>query len=156
MFKGEFVFINPISGDEGVLCNTVLENGQQRFMEAIFQQATKSIVTFQLGLFDEIPAYTADVADITTEPTAAGGYARQNLVSDITDWPIVGLQNGMGYAESKTLTFTASGADYSRAFSRAFLMESGGEILAYSSPLQSPKLLLDTDSFQIKYRIFNQ
>ena len=154
MFKGEFV-IHPGTPQEIIVPNNVMENGQFRFMEALFHQATRALTSFDIGLFDEVPAHTADLADVSTEPSAAGGYARITRTSAVANWSLTTV-NGETYSESTIMTWTATGAAFSRAFSRLFIMETGGEILAYSSPLPNPITLLDTQSFSAQYRLFNR
>jgi hypothetical protein len=151
-FKGRYILY--FKGQKPIILeNSIVGLGQQRLLQAAIQGVTLPITAFQVGLMDETPAYGANLASITTEPTAAGGYARQTLNANTTDWTV----NSSGdeyYAESALLTFTATGADFSRTFSRMFLMESAGELISYSSPLAAPLLLLDTQSFQARYQIY--
>lgn len=154
MIRGEYV-IYPGEAREIIVKNTVLEKGQQRLMRSAFRAATggEPIASFDLGLFEEVPAYDSAVADITTEPTATGGYARKTIAATTANWTITSVNNE-AMVESATQTFTATGADFSRTFSRMFLMETSGEIISYSAALQVPRLLLDTESFPVKYRFF--
>ena len=150
-FRGEFVCFDHQKNKELVVPNTVIQLGQTRLMQAAMQG--NSIAIFNLGVIDEVPSYTDNVADLTTEPTSAGGYARQAINGDAVDWTITSV-NGEARVESKTVTFTASGADFSRAFSRFFLMENGGNLIACSSPLPNAVLLLDGQSYSIRYRLY--
>ncbi len=156
MFRGEFIQIED-DGSEVIICNTVVEQGQIRLFEAVFQNQTaaKPMGTLEIGLIDEIPAYNGLIAALTTEPTAQGGYARKPLTPVIANWTVDSI-NGEGRVTSATVNFAAVGADYSRAFSRFFLAEVGGEIISYSSPISAAKLILNGQSQNIAYRMYNK
>lgn len=151
--RGEYVIQLPNCEKEIVLPNTLVQNGQNRLMQAALQSS--AISGFAVGVMDEVPAYTALIANITTEPTSAGGYARQAIAASAAGWTISSV-NGEARCESATVTFTASGADFSRAFSRFFLIDTsvGGDLISYSSPLNASILLLDGQSFSLRYRLY--
>ena len=156
MLHGEFITFTK-EGKEIITCNTVVEQGQKRIFEAVFQNLTvgKPMGTLEIGLIDEIPSYSGLIAALTTEPTSAGGYARQTLTPVVANWTVDSI-NGEGRVTSATVTFSAVGADFSRTFSRYFLAEQGGEIISYSSPISAAKLLLDGQSQNVAYRMYNR
>ncbi len=155
MFRGEYFYLNPITGEEVIVCNTIVEQGQQRILEAVFQNQTaaKPMGTLEIGLIDEVPAYGGLIAALTTEPTAQGGYARQTLTPVVANWTVDSI-NGEGRVTSATVAFSAVGNDFSRTFSRFFLAENGGEIISYSSPISAAKLILNGQTQNIAYRMY--
>lgn len=157
MFRGEFLLYNKGNLVRDIIPNTVVEAGQKRMLEAVFQNATagKPMGTLQISLIDEVPAYGALIAAITTEPTSQGGYARQSLTAVIANWTVDSI-NGEGRVTSSTVTFTASGADFSRTFSRFMLSETSAEIISYSSPISAPRLILNGQSQAVAYRMYKK
>ena len=101
---------------------------------------------FFLGLCEETPGETDTLATITTEPTSAGGYARQSFARNSTGVPTVEKVNDAFRAVSLQVTFTASGADFSRSIQRAFLCNIGsgtsGLLFTYSGLLPNPLTIL--------------
>lgn len=114
--------------------------------------------TLYVGFCDEAFDPDMTLADITTEPTAAGGYARAPLVCNTTDWPTSDLVNGIPRIKSKTLNYAASGADFSAAFSRLFLctVASGtsGLLLSLSAALNTPLLIEDGSDEDVQYELY--
>lgn len=157
MFRGEYITYNKGGLINSITPNTVVQSGQKRMLQAVFQNQTsgKPMGTLQIALIDEIPSYVGLIAAITTEPTSQGGYARQSLTPVDANWTVDSI-NGEGRVTSATVTFTASGADFSRTFSRYMLLESGSEIISYSSPISAPLLILNGQSTQIAYRLYKK
>lgn len=157
MFHGEYLIYNKGGLIKYIIPNTVTEQGQIRMYEAVFQNATagKPMGSLEISLIDEVPSYSGLIAAITTEPTSQGGYARQVLTATTANWSVDSI-NGEGRVTSATVTFTASGADFSRAFSRFMLSEQGKEIISYSSPIASPRLILDSQSQIVAYRMYKK
>lgn len=156
-FRGEFVELNKGGLVKNIIPNTVVQQGQQRILEAAFQNLTtlKPLGTLEIALIDEVPAYGDLIAAITTEPTSAGGYARQTLTPVIANW-VVDSVNGEARVTSAVVSFTATGADYSRTYSRYMLSEASAEIISYSSPISAPRLILDGETVNTQYRMYNQ
>jgi len=156
-FRGEYLIFNKGGLVRDIIPNTVVEQGQIRLFEAVFQNITaaKPMGTLEIALIDEVPTYNGLIAAITTEPTAAGGYARQTLTPTLANWPVDSI-NGEGRVTSALVTFGPATADFSRVYSRFMLSELAGEIISYSSPLSIPKLVLNTESVAVAYRMYNR
>ena len=120
---GEFLELNKGGLIKNIIPNTVVEQGQIRLLESVFQNATagKPMGTLEIALIDEVPAYGALIAAITTEPTVAGGYARQALTAVLANWTVDSV-NGEGRVTSAVVSFAAVGANYSRTYSRYMLL----------------------------------
>jgi hypothetical protein len=155
--RGEYLIYNKGGLVKEIIPNTVVEQGQIRIYEAVFQNATalKPMGTMEIALIDEVPSYAGLVAAITTEPTLTNGYARQSLTATTANWTVDTI-NGVGRVTSAVKTFTAAGGDFSRAYSRYMLSEVGGEIISYSSPISAPRIVLNTESVNVAYRMYNK
>jgi len=142
--------------------NSVVAIGKEQFLRAVTRDEDMGLTgtpfLYYVGLCNQAPADADTLASITTEPTAAGGYARISFERNSTGWPTVDEVSGQKRASSKVLTFTASGAAYSTSFTRAFLcsVASGtvGNLFSYSGALTVPVTLLDGDSFQMQYELY--
>jgi len=154
-FRGEYLVYNKGGLVKEIISNTVVEQGQIRMYEAIFQNqsAGKAMGSLAIALIDEIPAYGGLITAITTEPSVTNGYARQVLTPVNANWTIDSINNE-GRVTSATVTFTAAGGDFSRTYSRYMLSEVGGEIISYSSPISAPRLVLNTESVIVAYRMY--
>lgn len=158
--RGQFVLF-PGTPKQIIIPNRVVDTGEQSFLQMIFQGSIADVAlggNFYIGLCEEVPDDTDTLATITTEPTSAGGYAREAVTRDAIGWPTVQLINTDYMIESKTVTFTATGADFSRAINRLFLCNilsgTGGKLFAYSGPLANSITLLDGASLPLKYQFF--
>lgn len=143
--------------------NIIVAVGKEQFLRGICAGEAMGLTggpptQFHLGLCDQAPANADTLASITTEPTVAGGYLRKVIERNATGWPIFDTVNGVRRARSKVLTYTAAGAAFSRAISRAFLCSVAtgtvGNLFAVSGALTVPITLLDTESFQLRYELY--
>jgi len=160
--RGEYVirFKNGDDEDEEIIVpNTLIGEGQAALAHALFNGNDLSSFSFTIGLFSEVPAYAAVHADpYTTEPVG-NGYARQAHAA--TGWTITAVDESV-YAESATVTFTATGADYDKTFNRFFLTAITEEpaatftskLISYSSALAAAVQLLDTQTYNVAYRVY--
>ena len=141
--------------------NIVTEEGELAFLKMIVQAHTGDVAPgadFFVGLCEQAPEDDDTLVSITTEPTSAGGYAREALARTAGAWPSITKVGSATLAQSIAVTFTATGADFSRSFNRAFLTNvasgTSGLLLCYSGALPTPKTLLDTESISVKYELY--
>lgn len=159
--KGRFHFILP-DKRKFIVPNIVTDQGEESFLKMILRADVAEVAAggnFFIGLCSEIPAEADTLADITTELTAAGGYARKAVTRDITGWPtIVDSLTGGFRGLSQQVDFTATGADFSGTFNRAFLCNvvSGtvGRLFAYSGAVPDPIAVLNGQTHSMKYELF--
>lgn len=157
--RGEYVIKNDAGETLAIVPNSLVGEGQAALMHALFNRDDISSLSFKIGLFSEVPAYAAVHADPYTSEPIGFGYARQTVAA--TGWTIVS-QNEEAYAESPAVTFTASGGNFDTTFNRFFLTVITEEpastftpkLVSYSSALASAKQLLDTESYNVSYRVF--
>jgi hypothetical protein len=165
--NGEFLFWGPrrtskpiVGAPDLVLPNLVTTAGAQEYLRMIFQDVTVIAggANWYVGMMDQAPALSTLLSDLSTEPTVTNGYARQPLVRNATDWPTQLTINGRETIRSVVMSFTASGGDFSAAFSRFFLTDqasgTAGVLYAVSGPRDSALLVLDGETVQVGYRTY--
>lgn len=159
--SGQFTFWLP-DGRMFKRPNIIPDDGEAEYLKMIVQ-ADRALIDlgadFFVGLTSGVFSGSSILSDATVnEPTVAVGYARKAITRDATGWPVVDSVNGIGRAQSITVTFTASGGNFDKTFTRAFLTEasagSTGKLLGVSAALQTPVQVNDTESFAMKYELF--
>lgn len=158
--RGQFRCNLPGIG-EFIVPNIVTDQGEEDFLKMIWQADVAIVAAganFFIGLCSETPGETDTLADITTEPTSAGSYARLPFARNSTGVPTITQVNDAFRALTLEIIFTPSGADYSRTFQRIFITNvvsgTAGRLFAYSGLLPNPILLLDGVAFSIKYESY--
>lgn len=116
--RGAFIRV----GDGLEIPNNLTDLGVQELLGRAMRNVL-GFASMYVALVDAI--YTPDigVADLDEPTIGTGGYARQLLNRDSTDWPTIGEVGAIPYIESKVFTFPNSGT-YSRAVSRLALVDS--------------------------------
>lgn len=131
-------------------------NGATKFAQELL--SGESQATLYIGLFDqELDQLDASTTAITTEPTSAGGYARIALTRSYADWPTQETVDGQVKTQTKLLTFSAAGADFSRAYSRMFLCDApsgNGNLYGFSGAIAAARLLLDGEAEEMYFALF--
>lgn len=160
MLHGQFIFY-PGTKKELIVPNLITDEGEESFLKMIMQADVIDVPAdnnFFLGLCEETPGETDTLVTITTEPTSAGGYARQPFARNTSGVPTIEQVNDAFRAVSLQLTFTASGVDFSRSIQRAFLTNvvsgTAGILFAYSGLLPNPITILDGTNLPVKYELF--
>lgn len=142
--------------------NFITEEGEEIFVKMMARDDQSIIAggaNFYLGLTTEINiSKTAGLVDLTGELTSQGGYARKAIARSSVGWPTVGKINGVYRAKTAAINFAAAGADYSDAFTRAFLCTvaagSVGFLISFSGRLATPLLITDGNNEDIFYELF--
>ena len=141
-----------------VITNRVTNEGETDFLKGIFRDdlAIAGGGNFYVGLCNQVPAETDTLSDISTEPTSAGGYARQAITRDGSGWPTITTINGHTVIRSDTMSFTASGADFDAAITRPFLTDassgSSGILYALGGAISAERTVLDTETLSVQYQ----
>ena len=156
---GEYVIRDGNGNELATVPNSIVGEGQAALMHALFNRDDLSSLSFTIGVFSEVPAYGAAHQDPFVSEPVGNGYARQAHAA--TGWTIV-AQNEEVYAESAAVTFDAVGGDYNTTFNRFFLVAITEEpaatftsvLVSYSSALAAAVQLLDTQSYNVSYRVF--
>lgn len=139
----------------------ITTEGEVAFIKMLLQ-GDNTIVpaagNFYLGLCDQIPSKADSLASITTEPTSAGGYARIAVTRDAAGFPTIDQVGGESRGLSIVKTFSAVGADFSRAFTRVFLTDAAsgsvGTLFGYSGAYSSSILLLNGQSQNVQFAFY--
>lgn len=161
LFMGRFHVLLPGFAEPLVIPNLVTDQGEESFLKMIWRADVAEVASggnWYLGLCEEVPGEADTLVSITTEPTSAGGYARQPFTRDATGVPTIEQISDAYRALSAQVTFTATGADFSRTFQRLFvtnvLSGTAGRLFAYSGPLPDPVQILDGQSFVARYESY--
>lgn len=156
---GEYVIYDDEMNELAVVPNSIVGEGQEALMHALFNGDDLSSFSFEIGVFSEVPVYAAALQNPFTSEPVGFGYARQAHAA--TGWTIV-QQNEEVYAEAGIVTFTAAGGNFNTTFNRFFLVAITEEpaatftsvLVSYSSALATAVQLLDTQSYNVAYRVF--
>lgn len=149
MIRGEF-----IRGDGKVMPNNITTLGAEMLLAAALRAVTP---TLYMGLCNGVftPGMLLAAAG---EPTiGTNGYARQQLVQGVMDWPTVSALNGEPYVESKAIVFAPTGAGF--AVSRCFIASAStaGNVLMLGSALEAQETLLPATDVALRtfrYRLY--
>jgi len=140
--------------------NTVPQVGAQRMLRMIARADVTDITAggnWYVGLCDQVPVINDELSDVTSELTSAGGYARKAITRNAAGWPTEEYLNTVATILSTTVTFSASGADFSGVFTRAFLCNvasgSAGILFSYGGPLTVGILVPDGQDFDMQFRL---
>lgn len=156
MFTGNFI-INEGQADEEHVRNTIVSDGAQRYLQALFQAGATLPANFYVGLTNATYTFdTATLALIAAGEPVGNGYARQAAVRNGSDWDVSEI-GGFWRAKSKQLVFTAS-ADWTAAWSRMFLCNlvsgTGGNVFALSAPTVAPRVVLNGAPPTVSYEFW--
>lgn len=142
------------------LPNFITDEGVQAFLKMITQDAAiGEDGNWYVGLCGLNATKAVTLATIPSEPTSQGGYARQLLNQNGTDWPTANIAevNGVYRIRSVPVTFAASGNDFSVSIWRFFLCNdlagTDGLVFAVSAPLPAAKLVTDGTDIDVAYEL---
>jgi hypothetical protein len=148
MLHGEY-----IRKDGLVIPNTITDAGARQILRAALQSEDWNPY---IALGDCVPENDLTVDD-SGEPPVTFGYARIPLARDDTDWPVVDDLNGITFIESKEVTFTAVGGNFTKV-TRILLADDDvdGNILSVSGAFPDLIITPTTDESlrTWKYRIY--
>jgi len=160
--RGEFT-IYPGTKKELVIPNFITDTGELSFLKMLMRDDQGLVAgggNWYFGLCgNTVVNETATLPDVTDEVAAANGYVRQPVPRSLAGWPTTEQVNSVYRIVSAVFTFTASGGDYDKAFTRLFLTDvaSGltpGFLFALSRPLLVPFLLIDGQNYPATYSIY--
>lgn len=175
MFKGQFNSQKGYINKNGIFVpttpklitpNTLCDEGGASFLKMIFQGNVADVAlggNFYVGLCGLTigagdPLSSDQLTDLPSEPTAAGGYARQAVARNSTGFPTVSKVNDLYRVQSATINFTASGADFSTPIYRLFICNvasgTSGLLFAYSAPLQTAETITDGNTYAVNYEFY--
>lgn len=159
--RGAYVLFDKFGNEILEVPNTLIGEGHAALMDCLFNRDDITDVSFEIGLFSEVPAYgTAYAAAYGSEPVG-NGYARDAIAA--SGWTIT--QDGEEvYATSPAASFTASGGDFDKMFNRFFMVlvvEKPAAtvtryLASYSSALAEAVQVLDGQTYNVAYRVFTR
>jgi len=133
------------------LPNIIHDDGEEWIAKVVFSEAQAVGANYYIGLDARTTLAEADdLAALVSEPSA-GGYARQAVASDATDFTVTQV-GGDWQAKTKTVTFTASGGNFG-TLKNAFLTDKDvattGKFLIASVALSADRTINDGDSLDV-------
>lgn len=134
MIRGEYHSKDPKTGLWTVLPNLFTLVGWNQILAAAFQGA---VLDWDVGLCNTIPAVELTLLGIGEPTVGTGGYARQALAQNDTDWEEIGQVENESYVLSKEFTFPHAGPAYSGAVNRLFITD-GVDVISVSSAFPVP------------------
>lgn len=138
--------------DEWETQNALADEGEQLFLNCTLI-ATGCPTTFYLRLFNDTPAETDTLADLTGEPST-NGYAASEIPRTDVGWPTLALDSGDYQATSSTETFSASGGSWGPVTYAvlATSSDSSGKLVSYTA-LSTSRTLASGESLQVTYKL---
>jgi len=158
---GKFTFWFPAREKKIIIPNLIVDQGKTDFIKMIVLADTSVVASggnFYIGLASDVAfAVDSTLSDITDEPSG-NGYSRQAVERNSTGWPTIDVVNGQARAQSKVVTFSATGGDWDKTIKRAFLCNvssgSTGRLFAFSGALEDDLQVSDGENFQVQYEVF--
>lgn len=155
-----FFIKDPGTSEEEIVRNRLVDEGAEAYLQTIFQAANPLGTHLYIGLMTLAYERTDGLADITEPTHGTNGYARQQVTRDATDWPDISKVNGVFRAESKQVTFAASGGDFDQPFQRLFITNAAsgtsGLLIAVSGAFAASKVIVEDESVPFKYQFWTQ
>lgn len=143
-----------IEWEELLAHNLLHDDGEEIILKAAFSEAYSVPVNYYIGLDDHVTIDETDTLSSLSGEPAVGGYARQAVASDETDFTLT-LDSGNWQAKTKTVTFTPSGVDYPATRNMHFGDQASGTAgkLIASVALSQSRTVLDGDSLDTNLTI---
>ncbi len=135
--------------------NALADEGEQWFLDT-FLRGASGPTTFYLRLWNDTPAETDAISNLTGEPST-GNYSAKEVERSNTGWPTLATDSGDYQATSKQVTWTASGGTIGPVtyITLTTSSDSSGKLISYAALSQS-RTLASGDSLQATYKIKQQ
>lgn len=154
MIRGEF-----IRGDGLVLPNNITSYGAELLLAAALQGVA---TTLHMCLGKCNPKVDLDLNELNEPTIGTGGYARQSLSQDDTDWLTSGELNGERFLETRAVIFVPTGDGFDKEITRPVIVNhatltEGQFVFSVGSSLPAAVTLLPTtpeEERTFKYRIY--
>lgn len=133
------------------LINALADEGEQQILD-VYLRGASAPSNFYLRLFNDTPAETDALSDLTGEPSG-NGYSAETLTADSSGWPTLALDSGDYQATSDTVTFAASGGSIGPVtyVVLATSTDSSGKLVAFAA-LSQTRTLADGEELDITYK----
>lgn len=159
--RGAYVLFDKFGNEILEVPNTLIGEGHAALMDCLFNRNDVTSMSFEIGLFSEVPAYgTVYSAAYASEPAGAG-YARDAVAASA--WTITQDAEEV-YATSPVASFTAVGANFDKTFNRFFMIlvvekpaaTTTRYLASYSSALAEAVQLLNGQTYNVAYRVYTR
>lgn len=154
MLRGEF-----IRGDGLILPNNITFYGAGLILTAAMQGVA---TTLHMALGKCNPKADLNLNELNEPTIGTGGYARQTISQDNTDWLTTGVLNGEFFLETRAFVFTPTGSGFDKEITRPVIVNhesltEGQLVVAVGSALPAAVTLLPAtpeEERTFKYRIY--
>ena len=135
--------------------NALADEGEQSMLQVYFC-GTANPASFYLRLYNDTPAETDALTDLTGEPSGFG-YAAIAVERSAVGWPTIALDTGDYQATSKTVTYQASGGVIGPVTYTALATstDGSGKLISYAA-LSQTRTLYDGESLDVTYKVKQQ
>lgn len=135
--------------------NDLADEGEKNMLETFFR-AENAPTTFYLRLYNDTPAETDGLADLTGEPSG-NGYSAKEIERSSTGFPTIEQDSGDWRVVSKTVQFVASGGSIGPVtyMVLATSSDNSGKLIGYKALSQS-RTLADGEKLDCTLRIKQQ
>lgn len=128
--------------------NALADEGEENMLD-LYLRGQNAPTTFFLRLYNDTPAETDTLSDLTGEPSS-NGYAAQEIPRDTNGWPTLVLDGGDFQATSSQETFVASGGSWGPVTNAVLATSTGtsGKLVAFVA-LSASRTVNDGESIKI-------
>ena len=158
---GEYTLF-PGTKKQLVIPNFMTDQGNQAFLKMIARDDQGLVAgggNWYIGLCgNAAQGITATLSSITDEVSETNNYSRQAVPRSLAGWPTDEKVNTVYRIITQEITFSASGGDFDKSFTRLFLTNvstgTAGLLFSFSRPLNVPFLLTSGQSFPTTYTLY--
>jgi len=161
MLQGRFVITDKHGNPLHKLKNFITLAGAQSFLKMAARGDDTDVAfegDFYIGMCSGAPTRSTALSGITGEPTATNGYAREAVERSSVGFPTLDVVADKARMTSLLLSFTATGGDFSAAFTRLFLCNvasgTSGILYAVSAALETEKLVVEDETLSAYYELY--
>lgn len=132
--------------------NALADEGESLLLDSFFRGQNSPTGGFYVRLFNDTPAETDSLADLTGEPSG-NGYSASALAQDTTDFPTLELDSGDYRVVSKSVVFTSTGTIGPVTYAvLATSTDNSGKLIAYVA-LSESRTLANNETLTITITI---
>lgn len=135
--------------------NNLADEGEQWLLDT-FLRGAAGPATFYLRVWNDTPAETDAISNLSGEPSG-NGYSAKEVERSDTGWPTLAIDSGDYQAVSKSVTWTASGGSIGPVtyITLCTSSDASGKLISYAA-LSATRTLAAGDSLTATYRIKQQ
>ncbi len=130
------------------MASIFVDEGELEALEQLLKDGTSNYLRLGVG---SLPGETDTLTDLTE--VSGNGYAAETVTGDGTGWPTVALDSGDYQAQSKQVTFTATGTWTTAAFAYLATSSDDSGRLISAVDLPTAKTLSSGDTLAVTFKL---